>query len=133
MKKIRFILLVCLLLLAALSGCTTTTKPPEKAQYIDITVQQGKELIDRGEVFILDVRTQEEYDAGHIKGSTLIPLQVLDKRLGEIPKDRKILVYCRTGHRSAQASEILVNNGFAQVYNMKGGIVEWTNAGYEVG
>lgn len=90
-------------------------------------------MIDRSEVFILDVRTQEEYDAGHIKGSTLIPLQVLDKRLGEIPKDRKILVYCRTGHRSTQASEILVNNGFAQVYNMKGGIVEWINAGYEVG
>ncbi len=90
-------------------------------------------MIDLGEVFILDVRTQEEYDAGHIKGSTLIPLQVIDKRLNEIPKDRKILVYCRTGHRSAQASEILANNGFTQVYNMKGGITGWTNAVYEVG
>ncbi len=132
MKKFCSIAFVCLLLLATLSGCITAEKP-EKAQYTDITVQQGKEMIDRGEVFILDVRTQEEYDAGHIKGSTLITLQVLDKRLNEIPKDRKILVYCRTGHRSAQATEILANNGFTQVYNMKGGIVEWTNAGYEVG
>ncbi len=132
MKKTCSIVFVCLILLGALSGCITAEKP-EKAQYIDISVQQGKELIDRSEVFILDVRTQEEYDAGHIKGSMLIPLQVIDKRLNEIPKDRKILVYCRTGHRSAQASEILVNNGFTQVYNMKGGIVEWIKEGYEVG
>ncbi len=76
--------------------------------------------------------TQEEYNAGYIKGSTLIPVQVLDKRFNELPKDRKLLVYCRTGHRSVQASEILVNNGFKEIYNMKGGIVEWTNAGYEV-
>lgn len=132
MKKTCSILIICLLLLAALSGCVDSTKPPEKAQYIDITVQQAKEMIDRGEVFILDVRTQEEYNAGHIKGSTLIPVQVLDKRFNELPKDRKLLVYCRTGHRSVQASEILVNNGFKEIYNMKGGIVEWTNAGYEV-
>lgn len=123
-------------MLVALSACITAEKP-EKAQYIDITAQQGKELIDRGEVFILDVRTQEEYDAGHIKGSTRIPVQdipaqELDEAIDKIPRDKKILVYCRTAQRSAQASEILVNNGFAQVYNMKGGIVEWTNAGYEV-
>jgi len=132
MKKTRSIAFVCLVLLATLSGCVAEEKPPEKAQYADITVQQAKEMIDRGEVFILDVRTQEEYDAGHIKGSTLIPVQELDKRLNEIPKDRKILVYCRTGHRSTQASEILVNNGFKEVYNMKGGIEEWIKAGYGV-
>ncbi|MDO9098030.1 MAG: rhodanese-like domain-containing protein [Candidatus Methanoperedens sp.] len=137
MKKTCSILILCLLLLAALSGCVDSTKPPEKAQYEDITVQRAKEMIDRGEVFILDVRTQEEYDAGHIKGSTRIPVQdipaqELDEAIAKIPRDRKLLVYCRTARRSAQASEILVNNGFAQVYNMKGGIVEWTKAGYEV-
>ncbi len=131
MKKFCSVAFVCFILLAALSGCVTTTKPPEKAQYTDITVQQAKDMIDRGEVFIMDVRTQEEYDAGHIKGSTLIPVQELDKALNKIPRDKKILVYCRTGHRSVQASEILVNNGFTQVYNMKGGIVEWANSGYE--
>lgn len=89
-------------------------------------------MIDRGEVFILDVRTQEEYDAGHIKGSTRIPVQELDEALNKIPRDKKILVYCRTARRSAQASEILVNNGFKEIYNMKGGIVEWTKEGYEV-
>jgi len=132
MKKFCSIAFVSILLLAILSGCITTTKPPEKVQYTDITVQQAKGMIDRGEVFILDVRTQEEYDAGHIRNSTLIPVQVIDKRLNEIPRDRKILVYCRSGHRSTQASEILAKNGFKEVYNMKDGIEGWVNAGYEV-
>ncbi len=132
MKKFYPIAFACLLLLTALSGCVAEQKLPEKAQYTDVSVQQAKEMIDRGDVFILDVRTQEEYDAGHIKNSTLIPLQVLDKRLNELPRDGKILVYCRSGSRSAQASQILVNNGFKEIYNMKGGIMDWTNAGYEV-
>ena len=94
-------------------------------------------MIDRGDVFILDVRTQDEYDAGHIRGSIRIPVQdipqqELNKSLAEIPRDKKILVYCRTDRRSTLASEILVNNGFKEVYNMKGGITEWTNAGFEV-
>ncbi len=124
-------------LLSMYSGCIGTTQPPEKAKFIDITVQQGKEMIDRGNIFILDVRTQDEYDAGHIRDSIRnpvqeIPQQELNKSLAEIPRDKKILVYCRTGHRSTLASEILVNNGFKEVYNMKGGITEWTNAGFEV-
>ena len=124
-------------LLSVFSGCISTTQSPEKANFTDITVQQGKEMIDRGDVFILDVRTQEEYDAGHIRGSIRIPVQdipqlELNKSLAQIPRDKKILVYCRTDRRSTLASEILVNNGFKEVYNMKGGITEWTNAGFEV-
>jgi len=127
-------LTVFVFFLISASGCLSDQKP--KPQYTDISISQGKEMIDRGEVFILDVRTPEEYAAGHINGSTLlavqdIPAQELDNRLKEIPKDRKILVYCRTGHRSTQASKILVENGFAEVYNMQGGITEWNKAGYE--
>ena len=130
MKKFCIVVFMILTLVSALSGCVT--KSPEKAQYTDISVQQAKEMIDKGEVFILDVRTQEEYNAGHIRNSTLIPVQDLSKRLNEVPQGRKILVYCKTGGRSTTASEILVNNGFTQIYNMKGGITEWTKAGYEV-
>lgn len=129
-------LIVFVIFLISASGCLSDQKPAEKPQYTDISVEQAKEMIDRGEVFILDVRTPEEYAAGHINGSTLlavqdIPAQELDNRLKELPKDRKILVYCRTGHRSTQASKILVENGFAEVYNMQGGITEWIKAGYE--
>ncbi len=136
MGKLRTIIL-SVMIVAIFSGCVSDTKPPGKTQYTDISVQQGKAMIDRGEVFILDVRTQEEYASGHINGSTLlavqdIPKQELTEKLKEIPKNRKILVYCRSGRRSAEASGILAENGFAQVYNMQGGITEWMNSGYEV-
>jgi rhodanese-related sulfurtransferase len=136
MERIKIIIL-SIVIMAIFSGCISDTKPTVKNQYTDVSVQQGKGMIDRQEVFILDVRTKEEYAAGHINGSTLlavqdIPKQELVEKLKEIPKDKKILVYCRTGSRSAQASKILAENGFARVYNMQGGITEWMNAGYEV-
>ncbi len=132
MEKFYPLAFASILLLALLSGCVAEQKLPEKAQYTDVSIEQAKEMIDSGGVFILDVRTQEEYDSGHIRNATLIPLDVLDKRLNELPRDKKILVYCKSGSRSAQASQILVNNGFKEIYNMKGGITDWTNAGYEV-
>ncbi len=132
MKEIYSYILASILLVAIVSGCLNGTTPSEKPKYVDISVQQGKEMIDRGEVFILDVRTREEYNESHINGSTLIPVQELDIRFKELPRDKKILVYCRTGSRSATASEILVKNGFTHVYNMQGGITGWKNAGYEV-
>ncbi len=132
MKYLHSAILASILLAAIISGCLSSTTPPEKAKYIDLSVQQGKEMIDRGEVFILDVRTREEYNESHIIGSTLIPVQELDIRFKELPLDKKILVYCRTGGRSVTASEILVKNGFDQIYNMQGGITGWKNAGYEI-
>jgi rhodanese-related sulfurtransferase len=146
MNRTLLILVLFFIVSVALSGCigdkksvnntVTDTKVSEKDTYTNINVQQGKEMIDRGDVFILDVRTPEEYASGHIKNSTLlavqdIPANELDIKLKEIPKDRSILVYCRTGKRSVAASTILVGNGFSKVYNMQGGITEWNNAGYE--
>ncbi len=69
MKVFFIVAFMTLTLISALSGCVT--RPPEKAQYTDISVQQAKEMIDKGEVFILDVRTQEEYNAGHIRNSVV--------------------------------------------------------------
>jgi rhodanese-related sulfurtransferase len=136
MKQI-YLIVITVLFLSIFSGCIDSTKPPENALYTDITVKQAKEMIDLGNVFILDVRTQDEYDAGHIRNSTRIPVQdipglELNNSLNELPRNKKILVYCRTDRRSTLASEILVNNGFREVYNMKGGITEWINAEYEI-
>jgi rhodanese-related sulfurtransferase len=146
MNRTLLIVVLFFVVSVALSGCmgdkisvnntVTDTKVSDKNTYTNINVQQGKEMIDRGEVFILDVRTPEEYATGHIKNSTLlavqdIPAKELDINLKEIPKDRSILVYCRSGSRSVAASTILVGNGFSKVYNMQGGITEWMNAGYE--
>ncbi len=124
--KPQVILLSLMAVAVAIAGCGEKT-----SGYTDISVKKARELIEGRKVFLLDVRTPQEYSSGHIKGAYLIPLQELEDRLNEIPKDQKILVYCRTGHRSAIASQILAENGF-DVLNMKGGIVEWINKGYEV-
>jgi parallel beta-helix repeat protein len=81
---------------------------------------------------ILDVRTKGEYDSGHIYGATLIPVTELLARIGELASRKydPILVYCGSGGRSQTASNILDSNGFAQVYNMLGGITAWNSAGY---
>ena len=135
MRMDYHVIIVSFFLLAIFSGCVS--KPDVKATYVDINVKDAKTMIENDEVFILDVRSQGEYDEGHIKGSTRIPLQdipqqEIDRKLEEIPMDKKILVYCRTGQRSKLASEILINKGFTKVYNIQGGITDWITAGYQV-
>lgn len=86
-------------------------------------------------VLLLDVRTPAEYkEDGHISNSILIPVQVLPQYIKDIEKfkDKKILVYCRSGNRSAVASKFLEQNGFKQVYNLKDGIIGWKKAGLPV-
>ncbi len=88
--------------------------------------------LDNG-LILLDVRTQQEWeDDGHIAGATLIPLDMLEQRApDELPKDAEIVVYCRSGNRSAQASQMLVEMGYTNVSDM-GGIIDWKDAGYDV-
>jgi len=108
----------------------------------NVSVQEAKEMIEKGDVFILDVRTPDEFNSSHIKGATLIPVSnafgsnlnsdsLLKARIDEVPK-KKILVYCRTGRRSDTAGIMLVNAGYSQVYSMVGGITAWIDAGYPV-
>lgn len=82
--------------------------------------------------FVLDVRTQEEWDDYHAPNTTLIPLDQLPARVNELPKDREIVVVCRSGNRSQQGRDILLNAGFTQVTSMKGGLNEWRSSGYPI-
>jgi rhodanese-related sulfurtransferase len=90
-------------------------------------------LPDLGDdLILLDVRTPEEWAAGHIEGATLIPLDDLGTRAAsELPKDAAIIVYCRSGNRSAEAASYLVNAGYTNVSDM-GGILGWIEAGLPV-
>ncbi|MCX7760246.1 MAG: rhodanese-like domain-containing protein [Hydrogenothermaceae bacterium] len=86
-------------------------------------------------ILILDVRTPQEYrEDGHISGSILIPIQILPQYIKELDKfrDKKILVYCRSGNRSIVASKFLEQNSFKYVYNLKGGIIEWKKSNLPV-
>ena len=78
------------------------------------------------------MRNQDEYDSGHLNNSILIPLGELEDRINEIAEynNTEIIVHCRSGSRSASASEILESNGFSKIYNMLGGINAWIDAGY---
>ena len=87
---------------------------------------------DRPDVFLLDVREQWEYDEGHIPGVTLIPMGEIPERLEEVPTDKEVIVTCRSGNRSGQVASYLRQNGFDNIHNMAGGIIDWENAGYEV-
>ena len=81
---------------------------------------------------LLDVRTPEEYAEGHIKGAVLIPVQQLQQRISEVPKDKQVYVYCRSGVRSVRAAKMLVNAGFTRIENVQGGFMAWKEAGYPV-
>jgi nitrous oxidase accessory protein len=103
------------------------------ANYTDVSVTEAKTMIDqKPSLVILDVRNQSEYDAGHIRNAKLIPVWQLATRLNELNETDEILVYCRSGVRSAAASLNLSDSGFSHVYNMLGGIIAWVNATYPV-
>lgn len=87
-------------------------------------------MINHQEAVVLDVREPEEYKSGHLLNAKLIPLGKLRERLGEIERyrDKPIVVVCRSGNRSATACALLGRAGFAQAYNLAGGVTAWQKA-----
>ena len=95
----------------------------------ETTVEEVKRRLDRREtVFILDVRNPEEYQICRIPGSTLIPLPELPARLGELDRERELVVHCKSGMRSLKAAQFLREQGFRRVLNLKGGILAWATS-----
>lgn len=127
MKKLVMILLAVILLTA----CGQAEENDHGVVYMNITAEEAKRIMDNEEDYIiLDVRTQAEYDQGHIPGAILIPNTEIETRAEKVleDKDQLILVYCRTGRRSKLAAEILVELGYTNIKEF-GGIVDWP---YEV-
>ncbi len=113
-----------LLLLILLTGCGGNNS---EITYQQITQEEAKEMMDTQEVIILDVRQQEEYDAAHIPGAVLLPVDAIDEKSAAsvIPeKDAVVLVYCRSGNRSKTASSALAGLGYTNIYEF-GGINTW--------
>ncbi|MBF0224730.1 MAG: hypothetical protein HQK76_04670 [Desulfobacterales bacterium] len=118
MKKIKII--VCFILYFSSSSFA----------YTSITTQEAKKTIDsESDLIVIDVREPDEYcgEGGHIPDSLNYPWNSgeLTKRYDELPIDGKILVICRTGRRSIEASEFLDSKGFKKIYNIAGGITSW--------
>ncbi|MDV6376119.1 rhodanese-like domain-containing protein [Deinococcus arenicola] len=94
----------------------------------DITPQEGQQRVHQGAVLV-DVREQYEYDEVHAEGAMLLPLSELESRFAELPKDKELVMICRSGARSAKAGEYLMQNGYENVVNLGGGTVAWAEAG----
>ncbi len=107
------------LVVLAITACAAPT--------IDGTA--ARQLVTTKGALLLDVRTPEEFSAGHVEGAVNVPVQVLGEQLSTLPakKDQDIVVYCRSGARSARAAGMLKNAGFAKVHDL-GGMSNW-NAG----
>ena len=75
--------------------------------------------------FVLDVRAPEEYVTGHVPGAVNIPHDQITARLAEVPKDKDVVLYCRSGRRAAMAGEVLSGNGYTRLQHLEGDIVGW--------
>ena len=90
----------------------------------EIDVLEAQNRTEDG-ALLVDVREQNEYDDAHIPGSILLPLSEFAQRYEELPKDKPLIMQCRSGARSGQATEFLLQNGYSDVVNMAGGILAW--------
>ena len=127
MKK----LIILLLAVMMLTACGQDKENNQGAVYVNITAEEAKRIMDSEEGYIiLDVREQDEYDAGHISGAILIPYTQIEAKANEMlpDKDQLILVYCRSGRRSKIAAEALAELGYTNIKEF-GGILDWP---YEV-
>ena len=127
MKKLTILLLAAILLTA----CGQAKGNEQEAMHVNITAQEAKAIMDAEEGYvILDTRTREEYDQGHIPGAIQISHDEITEKAEEVltDKDQLILVYCRSGRRSKIAAEALVELGYTNIKEF-GGIIDWP---YEV-
>ena len=137
--KNRIYLIAAILLVGTFSGCSNksveTNKEvstvQKKASFSNITPEEAKKRLDSEKnIILLDVRTKEEYDTGHIKDASLMPVDTIKEESVKnlLDKEAIIFVYCRSGSRSSSAANILIEQGYKNVYNL-GGINNWP---YEV-
>jgi len=104
------------------SGNVESSRP--EPDYRDPATLQAALESGTGEFLLIDVRTREEFEAGHIPGAVLNPVAEIGSRLPDVPKDFPLVLYCRSGNRSAQAADILKRAGYTSVTDF-GGINRW--------
>ena len=144
MKKYVGILVILLSsLLVLMGGCSSpssATQPAPTAaavKVVDISTSDAFNLIQNNQpasdFVILDVRTASEFSGGHIARATNIDFYAQDfkDQVNKLNHDNRYLVYCRTGVRSTQATQIMLSLGFKNLWNLTGGIAQWTTDGYQ--
>lgn len=117
------------LALAAVTGVCGTVPaaaaPTQQIPTIDAAKVKSMQAIG-AKITIVDVRQPQEFNAGNIPGAKLMPLDKLPNTYTSLPKKGKLIVYCRSGHRSAQAVQFLLAHGYSNAVSMKGGYIAWS-------
>lgn len=140
MKKLMIGIIGLSLVVACNSGSTETKTENGEAQVSvavvqeDVSVKEANKMINEGDVVLIDVRSLDEYSAGHINGALNIDVSSagFEEKIADLDKSKNYVVYCQSGRRSAKSSEIMIDAGFKTVYNVAGGISEWQHEGFEV-
>lgn len=123
MKKIGIFALLILALAATVMA----------AGHRDIRAAEARNLLAaKKNVYLLDVRTPAEFSQGRIQGAVLIPINEVERRIGEIPRNRPVVVYCAVGSRSGLVADFLSRKGYREVYNVTDGIVGWYRHGFPI-
>lgn len=126
----RWAVLVGFVVLSA--ACSPESEPTQTLIYREVSVEDAKALIGEqgAELLVIDVRTPREFAGGHLPGAVNIDVQDAEfsRKVSELPKDEPVLVYCRSGNRSARAVEIMTELGFQNISEMKAGWIGWSEA-----
>ena len=125
-------ILIHLFIITLILGCNGTQA--QKGKVYRVSNEEFATLMESDEVQLIDVRTPNEFKAGHIEGATLF--NIMEKsfieNLKSLDKTKPVLVYCAVGGRSYKASRLLKNEGFSKIYDLKDGIKGWVKEGYKV-
>jgi rhodanese-related sulfurtransferase len=133
MRLVRLAVVVAIVSLFAIPAQSVqaqgTASPSAPISVPTIQVRDLQQFIKTGtQILLLDVREPEEYRQGHIAGAVLMPLGTLSAQYSQIPKGITLVVYCRTGHRSAQAVKFLREHGYDKSVSLAGGYTAWSGA-----
>lgn len=140
--SIRRTTAITLLVTVALAGCGggDASEPvamaegqaaPTPVAFGLVSAPTAADLADDDDVVVIDVRTPEEYDAGHVDDAALIDFyaDTFADEIAALDRDANYLIYCRSGNRSGQAHELMAELGFENVYDLDGGVIAWAEAG----
>ena len=125
------------LVAASLFACAALAGEPSGGPAAPAATMTQEQLVEHqskhpDHLFVLDVRTPEEYAEGHVPGAVNVPHDQLASRLAEVPKDKDVVVYCRSGRRAALATDVLAANGYTRVSHLEGDIQAWLARGRPV-
>ncbi len=132
-KFTKFQLVLVVFLLTAITQAQLFAEDTKEKQFVNITAVEASALIQKNlentDFKIIDVRTPDEFNAGHISNSQMIDYYADDflTRLNELDKNKTYLIYCRSGNRSGKTIPMMKKLGFKKVYNMLGGVKSWVS------